>query len=175
MGGDADLVTPWRANPPGQPARRRSPGAGRWSSKAVRWPGHGLGRRPLQDRRHRHQETGEFSLLSISRCHTSSDSNVQMRGCSSRSPDEWSASSLATVALSNVVPTNEDGPVSKSNAISRKPPWNHLSRGTLKPTFGRSTIAAGSRRRATSLTTHFVVRPCTFTLLGSANASSTTR
>src|ERR1700754_1729131 len=69
--------------------------------------------------------SAEFSLLNSSRCHTSSDSNVQMRGCSLRSPDEWSSSSLATIALSNVLSTNEDGPVSKSNAISRKPPRNH--------------------------------------------------
>ena len=42
----------------------------------------------------------------------------------------------STTAGSNVVPTNEDGPVSRCNAMSPNPPRNQSSRGTLQPTFG---------------------------------------
>ena len=67
------------------------------------------------------------------------------------------------------------GPVSRSNAMSRDPSRNQSSSGTLKPTVGPVDDIGRQVPAGNFLTTHFVVRPRTFTLLGSGKASSTRR
>lgn len=74
----------------------------------------------------------------------------------------------------NVVPTNEDGRRSRSNAMSRDPSRNQYQRN-FETHRGPVDDIGRQVPGGNFLTTHFVVRPRTFTLLGSGKASSTRR